>query len=129
MQVSIHLRFFAKFPVRKFIKNACWGASPNPALRAKLARSCGGARRLVCTPQHLQFCGGPGVCVMPLPRHFLVFFLARYAEQAAYISLYSNGLPHLLLCCPVLRVAGFFLCRKALPFGFELIHFRELRAL
>ena len=74
-------------------KNACWGASPNPALRDKMSQS-----KLSASPS--------------LPLLFLILAPVRHAQQIVNVGLDRHGLPHFLLGCPVLGVQGLFLRRQ-----------------
>ena len=74
-------------------KNACWGASPNPALWDKMSRS-----KLSASPL--------------LPLLFLILAPVRHAQQIVNVGLDCHGLPHFLLGGPVLGVQGLFLRRQ-----------------
>lgn len=74
-------------------KNACWGASPNPALRDKMSQS-----KLSVSPS--------------LPLLFLILASVRHAQQMVNVCLDRHGLPHFLLGDPVLGVHGLFLRRQ-----------------
>lgn len=74
-------------------KNACWGASPNPALRDKMSQS-----KLSASPS--------------LPLLFLILASVRHAQQMVNVCLDRHGLPHFLLGGPVLGVQGLFLRRQ-----------------
>ena len=74
-------------------KNACWGASPNPALRDKMSQS-----KLSASPS--------------LPLLFLILAPVRHAQQIVNVGLDRHGLPHFLLGGPVLGVQGLFLRRQ-----------------
>ena len=88
----------AIFASRGGCKNACWGASPNPALWDKLSQSL-----LSASPS----------LIAPVP----YFALVRQAEQMIDICLDRHGLPHLLLGRPVLGIEGFFpRCKFAVLF-------------
>ena len=83
----------AIFAARGGRKNACWGASPNPALRDKMSQS-----KLSASP--------------PLPLLFLILAPVRHAQQIVNVGLDRHGLPHFLLGGPVLGVQSFFLRRQ-----------------
>ena len=83
----------AIFAAREGRKNACWGASPTPALRDKMSQS-----KLSASPS--------------LPLLFLILASVRHAQQIVNIGLDRHGLPHFLLGCPVLGVQGLFLRRQ-----------------
>lgn len=83
----------AIFAARGGRKNACWGASPNPALRDKMSQS-----KLSASPS--------------LPLLFLVLAPVRHAQQIVNVGLDRHGLPHFLLSGPVLGIQGLFLRRQ-----------------
>ena len=83
----------AIFAARWGGKNACWGASPNPALRDKMSQS-----KLSASPS--------------LPLLFLILAPVRHAQQIVNVCLDRHGLPHFLLGGPVLGVQGLFLRRQ-----------------
>lgn len=83
----------AIFAARGGRKNACWGASPNPALRDKMSQS-----KLSASPL--------------LPLLFLILAPVRHAKKLVNIGLDRHGLPHFLLGGPVLGVQGLFLRRQ-----------------
>ena len=83
----------AIFAAREGRKNACWGASPTPALRDILSQS-----KLSASPS--------------LPLLFLILAPVRHAQQMVNIGLDRHGLPHFLLGSPVLGVQGLFLRRQ-----------------
>ena len=79
-------------------KNACWGASPNPALWDKMSQS-----KLSASPS--------------LPLLFLILAPICHAQQIVNVGLDRHGLPHFLLDGPVLGVQSFFLrCQLAALF-------------
>ena len=83
----------AIFAAREGRKNACWGASPNPALRDKMSQS-----KLSAS--------------LSLPLLFLILAPVRHAQQIVNVGLDRHGLPHFLLGGPVLGVQGLFLRRQ-----------------
>ena len=70
-------------------KNACWGTSPNPALRDILSQS-----KLSASPS--------------LPLLFLILAPVRHAQQMVNIGLDRHGLPHFLLRRSVVSVECLF---------------------
>ena len=108
-------------------KNACWGASPNPALWDSSAQTllcyfgtkCPEIRTLRCaaSPHKAGFVGHPTpkVCCLRHRRSsllFLIFALIRQSEQMIDIRLDRHDLSHFLLGCPVLGIKSFFPCRE-----------------
>ena len=80
-------------------KNACWGASPNPALWDKMSQSnCLRHRRLSLL--------------------FLSALAVRDAQQMIDIGLDRHGLPHLLLRRSVVSVECLFPRRQLAAFFF-----------
>ena len=114
---STHLRFFALFwgsaltasrasvatlaifAAREGRKNACWGASPNPALRDKMSQS-----KLSASPS--------------LPLLFLILAPVRHAQQIVNVGLDRHGLPHFLLRRAVLGIERLFPRRQLAAFFF-----------
>lgn len=108
---NTHLRFFALFwgsvltasrasvatlaifASRGGHKNACWGASPNLALRDKMSQS--------------KLSASPSLTLL-----FLILAPVRHAQQIVNVGLDRHGLPHFLLSGPVLGVQGLFLRRQ-----------------
>ena len=80
-------------------KNACWGASPNPALRDKMSQS-----KLFASPS--------------LPLLFLILASVRHAQQMVNVCLDRHGLPHLLLRRSVVSVECLFPRRQLAAFFF-----------
>ena len=60
VHVASHMRFLRPARSGQSCKNACWGASPNPGLRAKLARSERHASRVGCASFGRLFRARPG---------------------------------------------------------------------
>ena len=91
-------------------KNACWGASPNPALGLVSTKSC-------------DFAGHPMPKVICL-RHralsllFLFALAVRDTKQMVDVCLDSHGLPHFLLRRAVLSIERLFPRRQLAAFFF-----------
>ena len=81
-------------------KNACWGASPNPALRDKMSQS-----KLSASPS--------------LPLLFLILASVRHAQQMVNVCLDRHGLPHLLLRRSVVSVECLFRAASWRRFSFS----------
>ena len=89
----------AIFAAREGRKNACWGASPNPALWDILSQS-----KLSASPS--------------LPLLFLILAPVRHAQQIVNVGLDRHGLPHFLLRRAVLGIERLFPRRQLAAFFF-----------
>ena len=92
--------FFKFFPAAKIRKTACWGASPNPALRANLARSHRGLSALFaswrCCSISLFFCSSVrpnrrSIFALTVTSSRISVRAARYSAYSAFLSAVSRA--------------------------------------